>query len=101
MNRLNYWLWTGFGVAALIATNTVVTTTMAFQDQSGAMGCAAFAYVIGLGIVRYKRALDVGNHPIAWALLGAIPILHLILGCMKSKSLDQQITANLEQALAD
>jgi hypothetical protein len=98
MNRLNYWLWTACGVAGLVATDTIISTTMAFPDQGGAMGTAAFAYVIALGILRYKRALDVGQHPIAWAILGAIPVLHLILGCIKSKS---QITANLEQALAD
>lgn len=85
MNRLSYWLWTGCGIAGLVAVNSVIVKTMAFQDQSACIGAAAIVYVIILGYLRYARAKDIGSkQPIVWTIFGAIPLIHLILGCYRS-----------------
>ena len=85
MNRISYWLWTICGVASLIAIDSMIVKTMAFQDQSACIDTTAIAYVILLGWLRYARAKDIGSkQPIVWTIFGAIPLIHLILGCYRS-----------------
>jgi hypothetical protein len=83
MNRLTYWLWT-----VCILTVFIAALTLAGQyadDQPVFTWSVIAAYVISLGVCRFKRALDMGSRqPWVWAIFGAIPLVHLICGCFAS-----------------
>lgn len=100
MNRLTYWLWTVCIVTAFVALLAVSGRFVDPSNQDNLVAFVTIAYVFALGYLRFVRAQDMGSkHPFAWAVLGAIPLVHLICGCYAS-SLDRQVTAGLEKALA-
>jgi hypothetical protein len=82
MNRLTYWLWTLCIVMVFIAACTLLGPA----DRPPAFAWSVIAaYVISLGVLRYRRALDMGSRqPLAWAIFGTIPLFHLMCGCYQS-----------------